>query len=334
MEAPWAAANDRAAGWSRSGKDSAARPLRRPCGCVGAKEADVALLQQVVGQRGSPDDARQVRPQRAARSARRTPRSASLSMAAHAGAAASACGVARRARSEWRIPRTLALFPHCILRPLGSERSRPGTPSGGPSSPKGASNFGAGRWRRLRAASAPGRDARTHVIPAEMINPIPGIRITVPVRAWAFPCRDRRGAAEETRRRAAPARRRSESASAPAPRRWARAGRTRCSTRNGRRLKKPLARLGLHIRGQFLAGTELVDQLAMHLALQAEDAAPAAVLHKEAQDPDEGHQETGKGKERWQVVMPANSERSGAARYTSGQTAARGRRSGPPSIWM
>ena len=49
--------------------------------------------------------------------------------------------------------------------------------------------------------------------------------------------------------------------------------------------------------GEFLVGAELVDEPAVHLALQLEDAAPAAVLEERADHPDEGDKEAGEGQQ-------------------------------------
>jgi hypothetical protein len=62
-------------------------------------------------------------------------------------------------------------------------------------------------------------------------------------------------------------------------------------------LKEALAGFGFHVLGEFLAGAELVNEAAVDFALEFEDAAPAAVFEELADEPYDGAEETGEGKE-------------------------------------
>ena len=141
-----------------------------------------------------------------------------------------------------------------------------------------------------------GQNVRTQVIPAEIINPIPGMRTMVPRtsmgRFKSWPALRRRNIPPPSRTRTMPI--------------W-RGVRTRatalgicCSGSeaygNGRGLKEAPAGLSAHVGGQFLGGTELLDEAAVDFALELEDAGPAAVLEELADEPDERAEEAGEGR--------------------------------------
>src|SRR6185437_3746426 len=71
---------------------------------------------------------------------------------------------------------------------------------------------------------------------------------------------------------------------------------------DGGSLEEAAAGFGLHIGGQLLAGGELVDEAAVNLGLELEDAVPAAAFDEHAHAPDSGDEEAGKGEQRGRVA--------------------------------
>src|SRR6266567_6082586 len=72
--------------------------------------------------------------------------------------------------------------------------------------------------------------------------------------------------------------------------------------RDGGGFEEALAGFGLHVGGELLAGAEFVNEAGVDLALQLEDAAPAAVVDEEADGPDGGAEEGGEGQQGGRVA--------------------------------
>ena len=128
----------------------------------------------------------------------------------------------------------------------------------------------------------PRRAASTQVIPALMINPMPGIRTTVPKHEHG----DLHFGAGVAQQQEADAEQDQHDADLEG-RENAGHGIGYALARlevhgNGRGFKEALACFGFHVGGELLVGTELVDEAPVDFALQLEDAAPAAVFKKDA----------------------------------------------------
>ncbi len=138
--------------------------------------------------------------------------------------------------------------------------------------------------------------ARSQVSPAERINPMPGMRMTVP----------------KTRRPVSRLGRLAEDEQADAEKREDYTGLQRNQNAgkgggntlvalefdwDGRGFEEALAGLGVHVGEELFVVAEALDEAAVDLALHFEDAGPAAIFKEGASEPEEGSGEAEKGEE-------------------------------------